>query len=492
MPQLPSPTPPLIPTGGTARWKALGVLAAALLAGGLLRVWLALHDDGIYWPDEIFQSLEPAHRLVFHYGLIPWEFIDGARSWTFPGLLAGVLKLTHIVGLPNPRGYLTVVRVGMSLLSVSVAYGSYFLARRLGATPLSAAVGAALWALPGALIYFGPRALNETAACLPIVFGLGLAAPKEAKPWERWLGASLLGFSVFLRLQAGIFCVGLLVIELSRRRWRPFLEAAAILLGWGLLFGLLDRLTWGDFFHSAIAYLKFNVVEGKSAQWGTADSGYFVNVLFRAMPIPMLAWVVLGALGLLKRPGVGLTALAFFIVHTAVPHKELRFILPVLPLFCSYAALGLDVVAAWQPKVRGVLCAFLLFACAVSASRFHDLVFHDIGAYEEQMPQTSAYDMSGPVNRLLLAAHDAPDLCGLRIEVTHLAWTGGFTYLHREVPLYGATQGPPRTSAIYNYVITVPRAANGAEVVATDGPFVLARLFSGPCQPNPNYSWKLP
>ena len=40
-----------------------------------------LTDDGIYWPDEIHQSLEPAHRLVFGYGLIAWEFSDGARNW---------------------------------------------------------------------------------------------------------------------------------------------------------------------------------------------------------------------------------------------------------------------------------------------------------------------------------------------------------------------------------------------------------------------------
>jgi hypothetical protein len=179
-------------------------------------------------------------------------------------------------------------------------------------------------------------------------------------------------------------------------------------------------------------------------------------------------------------------------VHSAIPHKELRFILPVVPILCSYAALGLDVVGQWQPKVRLGLAAFLLFASAASAAHFHELVFHDLGAYEEQMPNVSAYDMNGPVNRLLVAAYQKPDLCGVRIEVSHLAWTGGFTYLHREVPLFGATQGPPRQSGIYNYVITAPRALNGAEVVASDGPFVLARLFAGACQPDPGYSWKLP
>src|ERR1700694_1797806 len=45
------------------------LLAAVLALGALPRVFLALTDDGIYWPDEIYQTLEPAHRLVFGYGL---------------------------------------------------------------------------------------------------------------------------------------------------------------------------------------------------------------------------------------------------------------------------------------------------------------------------------------------------------------------------------------------------------------------------------------
>ena len=32
-----------------------------------------------------YQSLEPAHRLVFGYGMLAWEFIEGARNWALPG-----------------------------------------------------------------------------------------------------------------------------------------------------------------------------------------------------------------------------------------------------------------------------------------------------------------------------------------------------------------------------------------------------------------------
>ena len=58
-----------------------------------VRLWVAWTDQGIIWPDEIYQSLEPAHHLAFGYGFTAWEFVDGARSWVFPGLLAAVCVL---------------------------------------------------------------------------------------------------------------------------------------------------------------------------------------------------------------------------------------------------------------------------------------------------------------------------------------------------------------------------------------------------------------
>ena len=73
------------------------VLWAALIAGLGCRLYVALTDHGIYWPDEIHQSLEPAHRLVFGYGFIAWEFAAGARNWAFPGFVAALMKTSAVL-----------------------------------------------------------------------------------------------------------------------------------------------------------------------------------------------------------------------------------------------------------------------------------------------------------------------------------------------------------------------------------------------------------
>jgi hypothetical protein len=38
-----------------------------------------------------------------------------------------------------------------------------------------------------------------------------------------------------------------------------------------------------------------------------------------------------------------------------------------------------------------------------------------------------AYDAGGPLNRLLVEAHNQPDLCGIDIEAATLPWSGGYT-----------------------------------------------------------------
>src|SRR5207249_3755478 len=83
---------------------------------------------------EVYQSLEPAHRLAFGYGLIAWEFLQGARNWTMPALIAAVFKLTAALGGDSPRAYLGVLRVLFCLLGVGTAAGAWRLARALGAS----------------------------------------------------------------------------------------------------------------------------------------------------------------------------------------------------------------------------------------------------------------------------------------------------------------------------------------------------------------------
>jgi phosphatidylinositol glycan class B len=473
------------------RSLGLALLAASLCAGGALRAWLSFNDDGIYWPDEIYQSLEPAHRLVFGYGLIAWEYLRGARSWALPGLVAGLLKLCVWFGATEPRQYLYVVRLFFSALGVATAYAAYRLAREHGASTIAAACSAALFALVAPAIYFGPRAMSETASALPVALGLALALRPQPSRWATALGVSLLGAAVLFRLQNAVFAIAVLGILAARRNWRQLLEAAVVFAIWAVLFGLLDKLTWGGWFHSAVVYLRANVLEHKSEVWGTSPVTYYLEVPWRSMAGPMACIAVLGLFAAARAPGLLVAAAAFVLLHSLIPHKELRFILPALPIFCALAGVGIGALQM-RSRLAGLpAVAAILICSALSALRFHRLTFGDLGQYEDLKPGASAYDDFGSVNRLLLAAHGRPDLCGLKIEAVHLAWTGGFTYLHRRVPLYSHL-GPARQSGFYNYVIAFIGPMRPDQVAAAEGNLVLQRLSQSKCVKDDAYQWLLP
>ncbi|HXN84098.1 MAG TPA: hypothetical protein VN883_16580 [Myxococcales bacterium] len=459
-------------------------LGAVLLAGALPRVFLALTDDGIYWPDEVYQTIEPAHRLVFGYGMIAHEFVIGSRSWFLPGVIALPLELWKLCGGTQPHAALVLVKLCFAAISVAAAWSVHRLARALGAQPLTAVASAALFSLMAPAIYFGFRALSETASTLPIALGFALALDPRSSRLRRAAGASLLGLSVLLRLQNGIFGAALVLALLLRRRLREAGDALLVLSLWALAYGLLDLVTWGRPFHSAAEYLRFNVSAGGASQWGVASAWYYAETLWRSSPLPFLCLALLAPLSLRRAPEVLFAALAFAVAHSLVPHKELRFLLPALPLFCALAALGLE-EAARTRALRLALPAAVLLCAAVDGLHFHRLRFRDLGQYLDVKPDQPAYQDFAQVTRLLFAAHDRKDLCGLKMEGVDLVWSFGYSALHRPVPLYQHDRPPSRESGRFNYVIAVQGRAAGA-VVAEDFPYALVRVGDA-CAPDPGY-----
>jgi hypothetical protein len=451
-----------------------------------------LTDDGIYWPDEIHQSLEPAHRLVFGYGLVAWEFSEGARNWAFPGVIAGLMRACVALGADSPHIYLTVIRFVFVAMSLGAALGIYRLARVSGASEEAAAAGTAVWALAAPSIYFAHRAMSESAATVTAIWAVALLLAPQAARRSVWLGASLLGLSVLFRIQMGILVVGVLGILAARRNWRVLVDSLAVLAVWGVAYGAIDALAWGDapgaayggWFHSAIVYLRFSLVEGGPARWGTSPPSYYAEFILRSMPI-IAACLAIGLLaGLRYATALSVLALLFIGAHSAVPHKEFRFILPMLPLAIAAAVKSFDALPRLL-RLTGV--GLLLVGGIVSAVTFPSLTWSDLGAHQHHDDaEASAWDDAGPINRLLLAASRQRDLCGLRVD-TSPAFHGASSYLHRPARIY---HGVPENSGLYNYAIARP--GSGWPVVARDRGVELVRVRGNGCKPDPRYDWALP
>ena len=106
-------------------------LIIILLLALFLRLYTAFAFPNIHWPDEIFQTLEPAHRLAYGNGIITWEWRDGVRSWVLPGIISGVMRLTGWMG-EGSSGYIAGVTLFFCLLSLSPVLVGFFGVIELG------------------------------------------------------------------------------------------------------------------------------------------------------------------------------------------------------------------------------------------------------------------------------------------------------------------------------------------------------------------------
>ena len=253
-----SAEPRVEPLGAGASRRVRWWLAAILLAAFALRVGIGLALPTSDYPDEIFQTREPAHRLAYGYGVITLEFRDGIRNWVFPAFLAGVMRATDWMG-PGSLGYSLGILLTLSAISLGVVASGFWWGYRSGGLAAAIITGAtcALWY---ELIYYAPQALSEVLAAHLLAPGLYLAcfAGEPGAPGgesgEKWrvrlfFAGILFGTSLALRIHLlpAIALALLLTCRISGRKWATMLTGLALPL---LLFGMVDWLTWGAPFAS--------------------------------------------------------------------------------------------------------------------------------------------------------------------------------------------------------------------------------------------------
>ena len=242
--------------GGDRRWF-WGLLAA----GFALRLVAALGGNYGIRPDEYWQYLEQAHRLVFGYGLVTWEFSVGARNWLTVLPAALFLAAANALGLDRPDQYADAVEIGHAALSMSLPAGMFFFARNYyGRRAGFAAL--ALGCLWHEIVIFAPHALTEFYGTYFIFGALALMSLSPSRARIVTVGA-LLGFAFTMRVHYGLIVAAAAaawVYALSRRSAEDARRAALLgVLGGGiplLLFLVADWAAWGFPHVSALMYFQ--------------------------------------------------------------------------------------------------------------------------------------------------------------------------------------------------------------------------------------------
>ena len=408
-----------------SRWKPSVIhcaLAVFFAVGFSLRLYAA-HFPNLIHPDAIFQTLEPAHRLAYGYGVITWEWREGVRSWVFPAFLAAIMRATAWMG-PGSSGYLWGISAVLSLLSLVTIWFGYLWAKRVSGIE-AAVIAAGACAVWYDLVIFGPSTLTGVVAAHALLPGLYLGKYGERIPEGRrmLLAGLLLGLALSLRVELAP-AIGFALLYFCYPNWRQrALPLACGFLLPVLVFGLVDAFTWSYPFQSFIKYVWVNAFEARSALYGTQPWYWYFLVLTEQM-FPLF---VLALFGLRRSQFLGWFALIVLVSHSMIGHKEIRFIYSVFPIVVTLAAIGLmEIVRYFTSKSKNP--ALVRNATIVSALTFCCLLsYWSIPLFPYW--QKNAVGIAA-FNRL---SRD-PAVCGV---ADYELWysIGGYAHLHRDIPI---------------------------------------------------------
>jgi len=420
-------------------WRYLPHL---LIAAFIVRAAVALASDFRLHSDEIMQYLEPGHYAAFGNGVLYWEYVHGARPWLIPGFIAGILLAMDAVGLGRPEVYVPAVKFGFCLLSLLIPWSMYRFTQQ-AAGERAARLALLFGCFWYEFLVMAQKPFSEfvsTAflmAALPLLMP-GFAAGEAARRRALFAAGALLALGAAVRMQyapAALLLLALRSLSLRREQLIALWGGAAALV---MLVGILEWLTWGAPFHSYLINYLVNI--SVSVGGSAGDSSYWRlpgQLLAAGFCAPALAFL-LGAK--LRGPARLLLLLSAvtFVLHMLPAHREYRFIFLLVPCWLMLLAMLLA-RAQVRPALRRYGAAALLLLGAPALANIFPWQGWVHIAYTNETP-VHYLRHKVPMFAVMKYLGARDDVRGLLYLAEHTPYfkTGGYYYLHHDVPFYTA------------------------------------------------------
>ncbi|XP_041969638.1 GPI mannosyltransferase 3 [Aricia agestis] len=347
------------------------ILIVRILSVFVVQTW--------YVPDEYWQTLEVAHKQAFGYGTLTWEWQKGIRSFLYPSIVTALYYLLKVTNLDYPEALVLLPRILQAIISSAADYSFYKWS------------GNRKWALFLILtswfwFYTCSRTLLQTLETALVAIALSLFPFKEGKlshyqkEDNRWIWLACT--SVFVRpTSAPLWIVLGLYNLVTTNQGRPQLLLQTYLpigvLAGGALVAL-DSFFYGKLIITPWEFFKLNVLKDIASFYGKHPWHWYITQGLPAVLGINILPVIWGIAKILRRPKenkIGtllLSAAALHVaLHSYIPHKEFRFVLPLLPILLYIAQ---DVIVPWSRKAEKwqlyTLALALLVGNAIPAAYF--------------------------------------------------------------------------------------------------------------------------
>ncbi|CAK9441668.1 uncharacterized protein LODBEIA_P55360 [Lodderomyces beijingensis] len=345
----------------------------------LVRLVNATTLETYFQADEFYQCLEPAHRLVYGYGYLTWEWHQKLRSSIHPLIYA----LGYLVAGENR---FLIRQMPKVIGAVVASVGDFYLHEFVQVYDNDGGGGGGNlgWvALCLSLLnpfnwYVSTRSFSNNLETTLTIVAL------RYWPWDHEIGKGSWYISLacgvvsciirptnaLIQIPLGIWLLVNTRISRTSAEW-IYLSVLVVLAILALSTGL-DYLFYGELTFPLYNFLEFNVIKNLSIFYGVAPWHFYIA---QAIPLMMMTYIPMLVYGI--RCSILLaTSLIYLAGLSLLQHKEFRFILPLQPIMLYYAARGYRKLKAKYLVILGVFAniAIALFFANVNERGVMDLV----------------------------------------------------------------------------------------------------------------------
>lgn len=326
----------------------------------LLAILLAsIFSVGFHHFDEHFQLLEFANFKLGNItsNQLPWEFHDQIRPSSQISIIYGLQLFLGLLGINNPFTICFILRLLSGLLTFFVLK-QLFEALKLQFKSRSVQkLFAFFMFLTWFIVYNGVRFSSENWSALFFVLGFCLYSKYQNTNWLKLLLIGFLfGFAFNFRFQTALMTVGFLawITVIKKEKIQSIL---LIIFGGMLALGIgasLDYWLYSELTFSPFNYFLETIMAGNDKGFEEMPFyWYFTRFLEQGIP-PLSLLYILGTLYFIGKQPKSLISwiiIPFLLAHFVIPHKELRFLFPIVYFLPFILVKAIDILPIDHFKV---------------------------------------------------------------------------------------------------------------------------------------------
>ena len=334
----------------------------------------AYFSNGYYHADEHYQIIEFA-KLKLGTNIpsdLSWEYHEQIRSTIQPALCFVILKSLHLISITDPYIQALLLRILTCLFAVfTISYFSFSCKKHIHSKNWNTFyfLSFFIWFLP----FINVRFSSETYSGLLFLIAISIILRERNSSRHFIIIGILLGLSFIFRFQTIALTFGIIAWLMFVKK-TPINKCLFLFIGFStsVVIGvIIDCWFYNNFVLTAWKYFYSNIVNDVASNFGTSPWYYYFYYIFRYSFFPIGIAILLSFILLLTKQPKSIfiwAVIPFIILHSIIPHKELRFLFPIvllIPVFLMLAFQEIKNQTEYSSLILKRSVSFLLISLGV-------------------------------------------------------------------------------------------------------------------------------